>query len=98
MRPGRLRPGRLDDVTTPETGRDILTDERTDARTDYRYDEGDHEKFAHYAPKDQIMQAMVEGTPVRALCGKLWVPSRDPQRFPVCPVCKDLYDNVVQKD
>ena len=59
---------------------------------------GDHEKFAHYAPKDQIMQAMVEGTPVRALCGKLWVPSRDPERFPVCPVCKDMYDNVVQKD
>jgi hypothetical protein len=87
-------PGRLDRVTTPETGGDTVTEERTD----YRYDEGDHEKFSHYAPKDQILQAMVEGTPVRALCGKLWVPSRDPQRFPVCPVCKDLYDNVVQKD
>ena len=85
-------------MTTPETGREILTEERTDERTDYRYDEGDHERFSHYAPKDQIMQAMVEGTPVRALCGKLWVPSRDPQRFPVCPVCKDLYDNVVQPD
>lgn len=85
-------------VTTPETGGDILTDERTEERTDYRYDEGDHERFSHYAPKDQIMQAMVEGTPVRALCGKLWVPSRDPQRFPVCPLCKDLYDNVVQRD
>jgi hypothetical protein len=91
-------PGRLDAVTTPEPGRDILTEERTDERTDYRYDEGDHERFSHYAPKDQILQAMVEGTPVRALCGKLWVPSRDPQRFPVCPVCKDLYDNVVRKD
>jgi hypothetical protein len=85
-------------VTTPETGGDILTDERTEERTDYRYDEGDHERFSHYAPKDAIMKAMVEGTPVRALCGKLWVPSRDPQRFPVCPLCKDLYENVVQKD
>jgi len=91
-------PGRLDAVTKPETGGETLTEERTEERTDYRYDEGDHERFSHYAPKDQIMQAMVEGTPVRALCGKLWVPSRDPQRFPVCPVCKDLYDNVVRKD
>jgi hypothetical protein len=84
-------------VTTPDPDRDLLTEERTDERPDYRYDEGDHERFSHYAPKDQIVKAMVEGTPVRALCGKLWVPSRDPKRFPVCPLCKDLYDNVVQK-
>ena len=85
-------------TTSPEHGGSTLTDEQVEERTDYRYDEGDHERFSHYAPKDQIMQAMVEGTPVRALCGKLWVPSRDPQRFPVCPVCKDLYENVVQND
>jgi len=85
-------------TTSPEHGGSTLTDESVEERTDYRYDEGDHERFSHYAPKDQIMKAMVEGTPVRALCGKLWVPSRDPQRFPVCPVCKDLYENVVQND
>lgn len=84
-------------MTTPESERDVLTEERTDTDTDYRYDDGDHEKFSHYAPKDKIMQAMVEGTPVVALCGKVWVPSRDPKRFPVCPVCKDLYENVVRK-
>jgi len=84
-------------VTNPDHERDVLTEERTDERTDYRYDEGDHERFSHYAPKEKIMQAMVEGTPVVALCGKVWVPSRDPKRFPVCPVCKDLYENVVQK-
>jgi hypothetical protein len=87
-------------TTTPENGGGTLTDERVDEQTstDYRYDAGDHEKFSHYAPKDKIMQAMIEGTPVRALCGKLWVPSRDPSRFPVCPVCKDLYENVVNND
>ena len=84
-------------MTNPDHERDVLTEERTDERTDYRYDEGDHERFSHYAPKEKIMQAMVEGTPVVALCGKVWVPSRDPKRFPVCPVCKDLYENVVQK-
>jgi hypothetical protein len=67
-------------------------------RTDYRLDEGDHERFSHYVPKDKLTQAMVDGVPVRALCGKLWVPSRDPQRFPVCPECKRIYDEELRGD
>jgi hypothetical protein len=84
-------------VTTPEHDRDVITEERTDEETEYRYDDGDQERFSHYAPKEGIMRAMVEGIPVRALCGKLWIPSRDPKRFPVCPVCKDLYEHAVRK-
>jgi hypothetical protein len=34
---------------------------------------------------------MVTGTPIRALCGKIWVPSRDPKKYPVCPECKEIY-------
>ncbi len=56
--------------------------------------EGDHERFAHYADKDQIMESMVNGTPVRAICGKIWVPSRDPKKFPVCPECKEIYESL----
>ncbi len=78
-------------TTVPEPGTGTVTEERTEERTDYRLDEGDHERFSHYVPKDKLMQAMVEGTPVRALCGKLWVPSRDPERFPVCPMCKEIW-------
>jgi hypothetical protein len=63
-------------------------------RVDYRFDGGDHERFSHYVPKTKLMTAMVEGTPVRALCGKLWVPSRDPQRFPVCPQCKEIHESL----
>lgn len=55
---------------------------------------GDHERFSHYARKDKITEAMVLGTPVVALCGKVWVPSRDPQRFPVCPMCKEIYESL----
>jgi len=54
-------------------------------------DAGDHERFSHYVPKDKLMAAMVQGTPVVALCGKVWVPSRDPERFPVCPECKERH-------
>ena len=55
---------------------------------------GDHDRFAHYIwgpnPRAQITEAMVTGTPVRALCGKTWVPSRDASRYPVCPDCKEI--------
>ena len=75
----------------PETG--TLLDQ--EERTDYRLDEGDHERFAHYVwPKDKLVEAMIEGTPVRALCGKVWVPSRDPKRFPVCPTCKEIFESI----
>ena len=77
-------------MTTPTESRQTLVEERTNLRLD----EGDHERFSHYADKDKIMEAMVNGTPVRALCGKVWVPSRDPKRFPVCPECKEIYDSI----
>ena len=65
-----------------------------DRRTQPTLDDGDHERFSHYADKDQIMEAMVNGTPVRALCGKVWVPSRDPKKFPVCPECKEIWETM----
>lgn len=55
---------------------------------------GDHERFAHYVQKDKIMESAVTGTPVIALCGKVWVPNRDPQKFPVCPECQEIYDSL----
>lgn len=56
---------------------------------EYQLEEGDHEKFAHYVigGAQAILRSVVEGTPVTALCGKVWVPNRDPRRFPVCPDC-----------
>jgi hypothetical protein len=54
-------------------------------------DDGDHERFSHYADRDKITEAMVTGTPVVALCGKVWVPSRDPKKYPVCPDCERLF-------
>src|SRR5699024_12605629 len=26
------------------------------------------------------------------LCGKVWVAGRDPEKYPVCPECKELYE------
>jgi hypothetical protein len=75
-------------------GTQTVVDERTDMRTE----EGDHEKFSHYVPKDDLTEAMIMGHPVIALCGKVWVPSRDPERFPVCPECKDIWESLNEGD
>jgi len=38
----------------------------------------------------KVTQAMINGTPVTALCGYTWVPSRDPKQHPVCEACKAI--------
>lgn len=57
-------------------------------------DQGDHERFSHYVKKDRIVQSAVMGSAVIALCGKVWVPSRDPEKFPVCPDCKKIFEKL----
>lgn len=74
-------------------GSQTLIDERT--KTDgLNAEDGDHERFSHYVPKDKLMEAMVMGTPVVALCGKVWVPHRNPEKFPVCPECKEIWHSL----
>lgn len=58
--------------------------------TDHRLDDGDDNVVAHYANKAKIAEALVTGKPVRALCGKVFVPTRDPDGRPVCPRCEAL--------
>jgi len=40
----------------------------------------------------KVMEARIFGTPIEALCGHVWVPSRDPKQLPLCQACKDIYD------
>ena len=75
-------------------GAETIVDERTSEQSDFRVEEGDHERFSHYVRKDKLTEAMVMGTPVVALCGKVWVPSRAPEKFPVCPECKEVWESL----
>lgn len=68
---------------------DTILDEDIDSKLD---DPGDHDRFSHYVKKNKIMPSAIEGTPLEALCGKKWVPSRDPEKFPVCPECKEIFE------
>lgn len=75
-----------DTLTRPAAGAETI--ERT---TEFVDEPGDHDKFAHYLKKE-YHAAYLTGDEVEALCGHRWVPTRAPEKFPVCPKCKDLYD------
>lgn len=65
----------------------------------------DKPEAAHIvAPKDDktakalLVEAVVEGLAVEALCGYVWVPHRDPRNLPVCEECKDIYNGLLGAD
>ena len=76
---------------TRRSGTDGLSDTALDERTQEDLESGDHERFAHYVKKEKIVESAVTGKAVTALCGKRWIPNRDPKNFPVCPTCKEIY-------
>ncbi len=71
-------------------------------------DEGDHDRFTHivlegYTPKgsedfvpvgNSVVEGMINQTAVRALCGKEWVPGKDPGRFPICQSCVEVAESM----
>jgi hypothetical protein len=67
---------------------------QTDEEVRTYTEDGDHERYAHYAPADEVTYAIIEGVPIMALCGKIWIPNRDPKKFPVCPTCKEIYEGM----
>jgi hypothetical protein len=83
-------------MSDPDTagGTDVLDRELEELLNKEQLEEGDHERFAHYVQKDKILESALTGKPVIALCGKVWVPGRDPEKFPVCPECKKIYDKL----
>ena len=74
------------------TDTDTLT--RTETALDFKEDDGGHDRFAHYIKKEKIVESAVTGKAVRALCGKKWIPSRDPSKYPICPACKEIFEGL----
>jgi Protein of unknown function (DUF3039) len=80
------------------------------ARPDPELDDGDHDRMSHivlegYTPKKgrkrdfvstgpSVVEGIVNGTAVRALCGKEWVPGRDPKKYGLCPTCKEIAEGM----
>lgn len=40
----------------------------------------------------KVLEARIYGSPLEALCGHVWVPSRDPKQLPLCEKCKSVYE------
>jgi membrane protein implicated in regulation of membrane protease activity len=66
---------------------DIKTD-----LSDPTLDDGDHERMAHIVDQrlGTVAESIVNGTPVFALCGKVWRASRDPKKYPLCKTCIEI--------
>ncbi|BDZ58772.1 MULTISPECIES: DUF3039 domain-containing protein [Barrientosiimonas] len=75
----------------PSTTTAVLEREQVEEQ---KQEPGDHERFSHYVRKEKILESALSGEPVTALCGKVWVPGRDPKKFPVCPVCQEIYEGL----
>ena len=56
-----------------------------------------HERLSHYVSREKLTEAMVMGTPVVALCGKIWVPTRNPENYPVCQECKEIWESMPEQ-
>jgi hypothetical protein len=80
----------------------VTVDPSTDADLS-EADASDHERMTHivlegFKPKKgdfvsagpSVVEGIVNATAVQALCGKVWVPGRDPRRYPLCPTCKEI--------
>lgn len=74
-----------------DTLTESIVDEQLREENREDLESGDHERFSHYVRKDRIVESAVSGRPVTALCGKKWIPSRDPKKFPICPTCKEIH-------
>lgn len=57
---------------------------------------GEHRAHIVKRPPDResaegwVTEARVMGLEVEALCGHRWVPARNPEKYPVCELCRDL--------
>ncbi len=64
-------------------------------RRETRTSQGDNDEVAHIVMKDDQMKGYMAGQPIKALCGKVWVPSRDYSGLPVCQKCTETRDRIL---
>lgn len=52
-------------------------------------------KVAHILEKDHVMRGYILGEVVTALCGHKFIPTRDPNLFPLCQKCKEILNSMI---
>lgn len=79
----------IDVLTKP----DIILDTNTDEELEN--DDSEHSHIIERDPSGRdahtiILEARVNGTPLRALCGYVFVPHKNPDNLPLCSKCEEL--------
>lgn len=69
----------VDTVTTPETEEPIHA---------HIIDRGDDPRTA----QEIVVEARINQTPITALCGHVWVPNRNPLKYPLCSKCVEIFE------
>ena len=89
-----VRPARMHHMTDLETMPQVDFDTITDSDSETSEPTSAH--IVKAGPGENgaaiVLEARVMGTPIEALCGFVWVPSKDPKQLPVCQKCKDVYE------
>lgn len=45
---------------------------------------------AHIVTQADLIHSQVTGEAIKALCGKMWVPKRNPDNYPLCQACTEI--------
>lgn len=53
---------------------------------------------AHIITKDSQMRGYIYGEEIIALCGERFIPTRDPNRYPLCGACKETLSHFMNVD
>ncbi len=92
----QAKPGRETETVTAPLQPSTITVERTSTDERHETEDGPMAHIVKTAPGEdaaaKVLEARIEGTPLEALCGHVWVPSRDPKQLPVCQRCRDIYE------
>jgi hypothetical protein len=77
-----------------ELATSTIVEERTDEQT-----ETGEPIVAHIVKTEpgesaaaKVLEARIYASPIEALCGHRWIPSRDPGKHPMCQKCKEIYE------
>lgn len=79
--------------TATETDVDTIFRELT-GHEEVLDDGGEKDRFSHYSKKEDIARSAITREPIPALCGKVWVPTRNPEQYQVCPTCKERFEEL----
>jgi len=55
-------------------------------------------EIAHIITKDDQMRGYVYGEEITAVCGEKFIPTRDPDRYPLCDACKEAVRQMIYSD